>query len=109
MSKFFSIILTLLLLTLVACSTTVRTIDKDKLVLIPSNFDIDESVQILFDSRPPLEPDTPTDTEADNYYLALAYSYKEYGDSWMDYSFRLEDYLEHLKLVLKEPASGQSE
>lgn len=91
------ILLPILLALLVSCGS-VRTVDVVKTKYVPMKLDLQDSIDRLYDTRPSLEPDLPENPSVSVTLVA----YKDFGEDWMDYSFRLEDYINYLRVTLAE-------
>ena len=99
------IVLIISLFVLVSCASP-KTITVEEIKYVPVYMDISEPVGLLYATRPNTLPDFPEESDDDNYPVLVALAYKQFGEQWMDYSFRLEDYIEHLKSALAEPVDG---
>lgn len=100
------IIAVLLLLLCVSCRT-VET--KTEYVYVKENIDIQDSLELLFDSRPEdYTPDIPEETylfkNTNDYELALVAT-EGLLEQWEDYSYALEQFLSSLAETLKGDAA----
>lgn len=104
-----AVVTVLLSVLLASCATkTPETITVTEVVYKPIELDISDSVEMLFDARPPLAPDLTVDDGATVLQKATLYalSYKEWGESWQEYSMRLEDYVVLLQRTLMNPEAS---
>lgn len=95
-----AVIFLLAILCLLASCATPQTVEVVKTEYKPIELDLTDSVDRLYETRPRLMPDVADDT---NVLVALV-EYKDFGEAWMSYSFRLEDYINILRdtLAVKE-------
>jgi len=104
-----AVLTVLLAVMLASCATKApETITVTEVVYKPIELDISDSVELLFDARPPLAPDLTVDDGATVLQKATLYalSYKGWGESWQEYSMRLEDYIMLLERTLMDPESS---
>lgn len=104
-----AVILVILCLVLVSCATkTPEPITVTEIVYKPIELDISDSVELLFDARPPLAPDLTVDdgVTATQQAMLYALSYKYWGESWQNYSMRLEDFIVLLQRTLANPETA---
>ena len=104
-----AVILVILCLVLVSCATkTPEPITVTEIVYKPIELDISDSVELLFDARPPLAPDLTVDdgVTATQQAMLYALSYKYWGESWQNYSMRLEDFIVLLQRTLATPEAS---
>lgn len=87
----------LIIVLLASCATTPRTVQVVKTEYQPIELDLQDSVDRLYETRPLLEPSIK---DSSNMAVVLV-AYKDFADKWMDYSFRLEDYINFLNQALK--------
>lgn len=87
-----------ILIVVILCScTSTRSVEVVKKEYLPVKLDLQDSVDRLYETRPELEPSL----EDNSSLTVLLVAYKDFGESWMDYSFRLEDYINNLIEALK--------
>lgn len=89
--------LSILIIALLSSCTSTRSVEVVKKEYLPVKLDLQDSVDRLYETRPELEPSLE-DTSS---LTVLLVAYKDFGEEWMDYSFRLEDYINNLVEALK--------